>query len=80
MKGLLNRMKGKQHHRDENQKSRVTQMQNSQQLGLFEPEQGRSRAISSNGGGGLREIDENLGVRFIDYKKGKQLPYLIKNE
>lgn len=76
MRGLLNRMKGR-HNKEDSQKSRLTQLQCSQQI--TEPDQGRSRAISHTGGG-LKEIDENVGLKFLDYKKGRQLPYWLKND
>ena len=80
MKSLINRMKGRKLPKEDNSKSRATQLQYSQFWCATEEGQARSRALSSNGAGGLREVDENVGVKFIDYKKGKQLPYWLKNE
>ena len=80
MKGLISRMKGRHLPREDDMRSRATQLQYSELWCATEEGQGRSRALSSSGAGGLREVDENIGVRFIDYKKGKQLPYWLKNE
>ena len=37
-------------HKEDSQKSRLTHIQHSQQIGMTEPDQGRSRAISNQGG------------------------------